>query len=157
MDTQQLVEPVRRTIVVECSVEHAFETFTAGIGSWWPLHTHSIGVMSDGTGTPAGVVLEPRANGKIAEIAADGTEKSWGEVLVAEPPHRLVMRWQPGSKYPTEVEVRFEAVGDATRVELEHRDWEIYADEAPEARNGYANGWPGVLARYAEAAGSISR
>ena len=98
-------------------------------------------------------MLEARTNGKLAEVAEDGTEKSWGEVVLAEPPHRLVLKWQPGSKHPTEVEIRFSADGDATRVDLEHRNWEIYGDEAPAARDGYASGWPGVLARYAEAAG----
>jgi uncharacterized protein YndB with AHSA1/START domain len=147
------LEPIRRTITVQCSLEHAFRTFTEGIGSWWPVGSYSIGIAQDVTGAPVDVVLEPRTNGKLAEVAADGTETSWGEVLLAEPPHRLVLKWQPGSKHPTEVEVRFSADGDATRVELEHRKWEIYGEEAEAARDGYANGWPEVLARYAEAAG----
>jgi uncharacterized protein YndB with AHSA1/START domain len=150
---ESAVEPIRRTITVQCSLEHAFRTFTEGIGRWWPVERFSIGVEEDGTGAPVDVVLEPRANGKLAEVAADGTETSWGEVLLAEPPHRLVLKWQPGSKHPTEVEVRFAADGDSTRVELEHRKWEIYGEEAAAARDSYANGWPGVLARYAEAAG----
>jgi uncharacterized protein YndB with AHSA1/START domain len=150
---ESAVEPIRRTITVQCSLEHAFRTFTEGIGIWWPVERFSIGVEEDGTGAPVDVLLEPRANGKLAEVAADGTETSWGEVLLAEPPHRLVLKWQPGSKHPTEVEVRFAADGDSTRVELEHRKWEIYGEEAAAARDSYANGWPGVLARYVEAAG----
>ncbi len=153
MGVETALEPIRRTITVQCSLEHAFRTFTEGIGNWWPVETYSIGIAEDGTGAPVDVVLEARTNGKLAEVAADGTEKSWGEVVLAEPPHRLVLKWQPGSKHPTEVEIRFSADGDATRVDLEHRNWEIYGDEAPAARDGYANGWPGVLARYAEAAG----
>ena len=152
MSAETALEPIHRTITVQCSVEHAFRTFTEGIGTWWPVDSHSIGVMGDGTGAPAAVVLEPRANGKLGEIAADGTEKSWGEVLVCEPPHRLVLLWQPAARYPTEVEVRFTADGDATRVALEHRKWERYGEEAQEARASYENGWPGVLACYAKVA-----
>ena len=50
----------------------------------------------------------------------------------------------------TEVELRFVAVGDATRVELEHRGWEALA-KAEETRNSYAEGWPVVLGRFAAA------
>ena len=145
------LEPIRRAITVECSQEHAFRTFTEGIGSWWPVHTNSIGVMGDGSGAPVDVVLEQRPDGELGEVAADGTHKSWGRVLVWEPPHRLVLHWNPAARYPTEVEVRFVAQGGVTRVELEHRAWEQYGEEAEEARQSYINGWPGVLASYEQA------
>jgi hypothetical protein len=40
---QTSVEAVRKSLVVNCDVERAFEVFTREIGSWWPLDTHSIG------------------------------------------------------------------------------------------------------------------
>ena len=40
---QTSVEAVRKSLVVECSLERAFEVFTREIGTWWPKHTHSIG------------------------------------------------------------------------------------------------------------------
>ena len=73
-------------------------------------------------------------------------------MLVCEPPHRLVLHWNPATRYPTEVEVRFVADGEATRVELEHRNWARYGEEAREARESYVDGWPGVLACYAKVA-----
>jgi uncharacterized protein YndB with AHSA1/START domain len=153
------LEPIRRAITVQAPVEEAFRTFTEGIGSWWPVHTHSIGVMQDGSGAPVDVVLEPRVDGDLGEVAPDGSRKSWGRVLLWEPPHRLVLLWNPAARAPTEVEVRFVAEGDATRVELEHRGWERYEAGAVEARRSYVEGWPYVLGCYAGAAssGSISR
>ena len=35
--TQTSVEPVRRTVVVNRSVEDAFRVFTEEIGKWWAL------------------------------------------------------------------------------------------------------------------------
>ena len=34
---------VEKSVTVSVPVERAFEVFTAEIGTWWPLHTHSIG------------------------------------------------------------------------------------------------------------------
>jgi hypothetical protein len=45
----------------------------------------------------------------------------------------------------TELEVRFAAEGGGTRVELEHRGWEIYAAEAAETQKSYDTGWDEVL------------
>jgi uncharacterized protein YndB with AHSA1/START domain len=50
-----------------------------------------------------------------------------GRISVWEPGERLVFAWRQASFSPeqsAEVEVRFEAVGDETRVSIEHRAWE---------------------------------
>lgn len=53
-----MIEPLRLSFEVACSVEHAFAVWTAGIGTWWPAgHT----VSGDGA---AAVVLERRAGGR---------------------------------------------------------------------------------------------
>ena len=42
----------------------------------------------------------------------------------------------------TELEVRFSRGGDGTRVDLEHRGWEIFGGaRAQETRDNYDNGW----------------
>ena len=48
----------------------------------------------------------------------------------------------------TELEVQFAADGDGTRVELDHRGWEILAERAKETRNSYDSGWGEVLGHY---------
>src|SRR4029078_8047500 len=42
-NTQAVIAPVHKTIVVDCSPERAFEVFTRELGTWWPLGSHSIG------------------------------------------------------------------------------------------------------------------
>jgi len=50
-----------------------------------------------------------------------------GRVLRSAPPVELVFGWRPTSFEPhqtTEVRVRFESVGDETRVTIEHKGWD---------------------------------
>ena len=101
-------------------------------------------------GRGGGLVFGPGVGGRIVERSTSGDESIWGEILVWEPPHRLVYTWHPGYDPDdplTEVELRFVAVGEATRVELEHRGWEALA-KAEETRNSYAEGWPVVLGHF---------
>ncbi|HSN68464.1 MAG TPA: SRPBCC domain-containing protein, partial [Thermoanaerobaculia bacterium] len=100
-----------------------------------------------------GCFIEPFAGGRIYERARDGEEHEWGKVVAFEPPQRLVMTWHPGHDRVTEVEVRFTPSDEGTYVELEHRGWEAYGEDAEKARNEYANGWPGVFTgRFGDAA-----
>jgi uncharacterized protein YndB with AHSA1/START domain len=100
------------------------------------------------------VVFEPAQGGRIYEVTSDGREAPWAEILVYDPPRRLVLAWKPNDRDqpPTEVEVRFEADGDGTRLDLEHSGWARLGDLATEARKGYSAGWQLPLARYAAAA-----
>jgi uncharacterized protein YndB with AHSA1/START domain len=141
---------IRKSVTVNAPIEHAFEVFTEGISSWWPLKTHSIKEdLADE------VVFETKPAGRIYERWHGGNE-NWGEVLAWEPPRRVVFSWHPGHDpaSATEIEVRFSEDGGATRVELEHRGWERLEGRAQEARAGYDGGWDAVLTRYAEAASS---
>ena len=152
MSTRAAPMTVRKTISVTCSVDGAFTTFTEAIATWWPLGTHSVGEERAET-----AVFEGRVGGRIYEIWDDGTECDWGNVLAWEPPRRVVYSWQPNpeSPAPTEVEVRFVADGDATRVEVEHRGWERLGDRAAEAYESYDSGWGVVLAAYAGKASEV--
>jgi hypothetical protein len=146
---QTAVEAVKKSLKVKCRPERAFEVFTREIGTWWPTHTeHSIGGEKI-----TEVVFEERVGGRIFERHVDGGEGDWGSVLVWEPPSRFVMKWHPDedASRATELEVRFSAASDGTRVELEHRGWEILADEAVETRNSYDSGWGDVLVYFERA------
>jgi uncharacterized protein YndB with AHSA1/START domain len=139
---------IHKSITVDCSVEHAFEVFTERIADWWPLQTHSI--FGDKAATS---FIEGRVGGRAYERSSDGDEADWANVLAWEPPQRFALEWRVNPENPpTEVEVRFSAEGDRTRVELEHSGWERYGDRAESASGDYDSGWDYVLGRYAEAA-----
>jgi uncharacterized protein YndB with AHSA1/START domain len=145
MNTQTTMPPVRKTVTVKQPVDRAFALFTARIADWWP-----------GTGASAAggtVVLEPRPQGKVYRRGSDGSIEFWGDVQVWEPPHRLVLIWQPGAGMaaPTEVEVLFTPEADGTRVELEHRGWDRLGGQANAARTEYDARWDDVLRQYAAA------
>ncbi len=144
MTTTRDLSPIRKAVSVDAPPESAFETFTARVASWWPTQTHSIFETE-----VADVVLEGSVGGRLYERSVDGAEADWADVLVWEPPHRIVLRWRVNpERSPTEVEVRFRAEGTGTRVELEHRGWERTADSDGHA--SYVAGWGVLLDRYAD-------
>lgn len=128
---------------VKATPERAFAVFTGEIGDWW---------------RPSGLFqTTPRAPGRLAfqadrliETLANGKVYEIGKVLTWEPPERLVFSWRQASFPPdlhTEVEVLFEAVGEETRVSVEHRGF----DQVP-AENVARHRFPdhALLARLSE-------
>jgi len=146
--TQTAVDAIHKTVLVKCDPEQAFRVFTREIGSWWPLQRYSIGEDK-----VTEVVFEEQAGGRIFERHSDGGEGEWGRVLEWEPPRRFVMSWYPGNEPAdaTELEVRFAPEGEGTRVDLDHRGWERFAEQAAERRSGYDSGWNEVLGYYERA------
>ena len=154
MSSQIRPAPVRKSVFVSASQEHAFEVFTSGIGRWWPK-SHKIG--------PADLdrpIIEPREGGRWYELDVDGSECELGKVAVWEPPARLILIWQltPEFAYDpeliTEVEVRFTAEAGGTRVDLEHRDLERMGEKAEAMRETVSGpgGWPAHLQLFADEA-----
>lgn len=135
------IEAVRKTVLVDFAPEEAFDLFTDGIASWWPVGSHSYG-GDDVTD----VVFEPRVGGRVYEVTASG-EQNWGTILEFERPDRFLLEWLIGDASGTEVEVRFTREDQGTRVELEHRGF-----GSSDPRENYAGGWDVVLAPYVEAA-----
>jgi uncharacterized protein YndB with AHSA1/START domain len=146
--------PVRTEVVVEAPIEHAFEVFTADIGSWWPPEHHIL------EGELAEMVFEPRVGGNVFDRGTDGRECRWARVLAYEPPTRVVFSWDISLQWQietdpartSEVEVRFDAVGTAqTRVVLEHRNIDRHGDGWQQMHGavGSPDGWAGGLARFA--------
>jgi uncharacterized protein YndB with AHSA1/START domain len=124
---------------VKATPERAFAAFVGEIGAWWRSSamfqtTPRPGVlafeMADEGGGEGGRLVETRAGGKVFEI---------GRILLWDPPRRLVFSWRQANFPPdlhTEVEVAFEAVGEETRVSVEHRGFhEVPAGAA-------RHGWP---------------
>lgn len=140
-----LVAPVTKTIVVSCLPERAFALWTEQIGSWWPLRTHS--VFHDDA---VELVFEPKLGGQVYEVSSTGERNVWSTVLAWDPPSRIVLTWSPDrdQSVQTELELRFTAEGLGTRVQLIHRGWERWGEQAQSYRDGYDSGWAGVLERF---------
>ncbi|WP_315832279.1 SRPBCC domain-containing protein [Bradyrhizobium prioriisuperbiae] len=107
---------------VAASPERAFDVFTREISQWWRPNElfrftpRSPGVIAFELGL-GGRFTETLPNGKIFEI---------GRITAWEPAHRLAFTWRQATFAPgqiTDVEVRFEPVGNETRVTVEHRGW----------------------------------
>lgn len=155
MSTQETDLAIRKTAVVPATPERAFQVFTEEIATWWPLETHSVEGMAEGDSTPETIVFDTGPNGRLYERMSTGEEAHWANVTTWEPPHRLVLAWQvnPDTPAPTEIEVRFTPEGDGTRVDFEHRGFEVLGKEAEEAHTSYSSGWVTVFQDYVETIG----
>lgn len=153
MTTQTQAASVRTEIIVDAPPEHAFDVFTAGIGSWWNPDHHLL------DGELAEMVFEPRVGGHIFDRTVDGRECRWARVLAYEPPHRVVFSWDIDLRWQlesdpakaSEVEVTFAPVGPArTEVVLVHRHLDRHGDGWAGMRDAVSSGWN--LDRFAQAA-----
>lgn len=148
-------QPIVKTMRVRATTERAFRFFTQRMEAWWPFATHSAlrgeRVRFDPPDGPGAT---------IAEHAADGKVCPWGKVTVWEPPQRVVFLFGAWAGWDavTEVEVRFVADGDGTRVELEHRGWKgLKGENLHGAREQYEHGWDVVVEAFERgAAGGIA-
>jgi uncharacterized protein YndB with AHSA1/START domain len=113
---------------VKASPARAFEVFTREIGLWWKPN----GLFAFTPREPGALAFESGEGGRLIETLPDGKVFEIGRIRAWEPPSRLVFGWRQASFTPeqdTEVEVRFEPVGEETRVTVEHRGW----DSVPQA------------------------
>ena len=79
------VEPVVATVDVPADAATAFEIFTSGMGTWWPLADYSLGADRI-----VAVEFDERAGGEVLEV--------WDDVLVlpALPARRRTRRATAG-------------------------------------------------------------
>jgi len=139
--------------------ETVFDAFTDDIALWWrPNSLFSFTPRSPGVmAFEDGRLVERLPTGKVFEV---------GQVRAWERGARLVFGWRQAAFTPemdTEVEVRFEAVEEGTRVTVEHRGWDSVP--APHvARHGFPDAlflqrhgewWRTLLAGLAGRANSI--
>jgi uncharacterized protein YndB with AHSA1/START domain len=154
--TEQTTVAVRRSVTVPAPPERAFDVFTAGFSTWWPLATHHIGAAA-----PTEAIMEPRTGGRWFERDADGNECDWGYVIAFEPPRRVLLAWHLTSEFgfdpdpakSTEVEITFTPADGGTLVELEHRGFEKLGEtgERMSEKVGAPGGWGDLLEMYAKA------
>ncbi|HEX4304215.1 MAG TPA: SRPBCC domain-containing protein [Rhizomicrobium sp.] len=111
------------SVRVRATPQEAFDLFTRDIALWWqpsPLFRF--------TPRPGGVLsFEPGTGGRFIETLPSGTVFVIGRITAWEPGARLAFGWRQATftaEQNTTVEVRFEAVGDETRVTVEHKGWD---------------------------------
>jgi len=143
---------------VRATPERAFAVFVQEIGDWWRPN----GLFQTTPRAPGRLAFEPGDGGRLTETLANGKVFEIGKVRAWEPPERLVFSWRQANFPPdlhTEVEVRFEAVGEETRVSVEHRGFHNVPEGA--ARHGFpdhallarlAEWWQSLLASYRDVA-----
>jgi uncharacterized protein YndB with AHSA1/START domain len=136
---------------IKASPLRVFEVFTADIGAWWkPNALFSFTPRAPGVLAFEGMGGDAGEGGRLVERLPSGKVFEIGPVRVWTPGERLVFGWRQASFAPgmdTEVEVRFEPVGDETRVTVEHRGWDTVPIEHV-ARHHFPDGV--FLQRHAE-------
>jgi hypothetical protein len=123
-------ETARVTTFVKVAPGDAFEVFTGEIDRWWrrgPRFRMAGSAASE-------LCFEQDERGRRLVERTQGEVHEIGRVLVWEAGRRVVFEWRADNFAPgehTEVEVRFEASSDGTRVTLEHRGWEAIRADHP--------------------------
>jgi hypothetical protein len=143
-----VIEPLTFSFEVDCSVQHAFEVWTAGFPAWWPAD-HTVTGRPDLT-----IVLEPQLGGRIFERTPDGVEHEWGEVTRWEPPNRLGYLWhlRRDRTDATDVQITFrEVAAHRATVEIVHQGWERLGADGPTWRTRNTQGWQTLLPHYQRA------
>ena len=140
--------------------QRVFAAFTEEIALWWKPNS----LFAFTPRSPGVIAFEDHEGGRrLVERLASGKVFEVGQVRVWIPGELLVVGWRQASFAPdmaTEVEVRFEAVEDGTRVTVEHRGWDS-VPQAHVARHTFPDGlflrrhgewWRGLLGGLAVAA-----
>jgi uncharacterized protein YndB with AHSA1/START domain len=146
----QTIQPaaIAKTFTVRAPPQKAFAVFTDGFDRWWPRTHHT------GASPLKQAVLEPGVGGRWYSQHEDGSENEWGDVLVWDPPARLVVAWRINAQFVyepgllTEVDVRFTDLGDGeTRIDFEHRGLERFGDSeaARKTLTSMDGGWSLIL------------
>lgn len=123
---------------VRATPERTFEAFVYEIGEWWQPN----GLFEFSAGRRGRVGFEPGPGGRLTETYEDGSVFEIGRIVEWEPPQLLAFTWRQASFGPemvTEVRVAFEAVGEETRITVEHSGWDSVPQEHA-ARHGFPLG-----------------
>ncbi|MGI9391531.1 MAG: SRPBCC domain-containing protein [Boseongicola sp.] len=141
-----MIKPVRKSVHVPLEPDQAFTLFTDRIADWWPVETHSLSANRLKK-TSNGLSIEPRVGGRILEDCADGEIRPWATVTEWEPGNRLTVSWYVGrpESEATVVDIRFESTDGGTQLELTHSGFEALGTDGQSTRDGYDQGWVGVL------------
>jgi len=108
---------------VKVAPARAFAAFTEEIAAWW----RPSGLFQFTPKDSGALRFEPGVGGRFLMGQSDGAEFEIGRISRWDPPTELVFSWRQHSFTPeqsTTVSVRFEPVGEETRVTVEHTGWD---------------------------------
>jgi uncharacterized protein YndB with AHSA1/START domain len=120
---------------VSAKPARAFDVFVREIGAWWRPNS----LFHFTRESPGQLAFEPGVGGRFTETLPNGRVFEIGRITVWECGARIAFTWRQESFTAgelTQVEVRFEPVGEQTRVTVEHHGW----DSVPSrhvARHGF--------------------
>lgn len=128
------------SVLLDMDMPRAFALVTDRIDEWWPTERRHTGDRN------SSIFL--LASGRFYERASDGRELELGKVTLWNEPTVIVLDFYitTGPDHATEVEIRFEAEGAATRVTVIHRPKPESAHLWDERSPRYAASWVIVLA-----------
>lgn len=135
---------ITRSIFLPRPPPAAFALFTERASEWWPTDRRH-------TKDPKSIITLA-STGRFSERSGDH-EVQLGKVRVWDPPQRLLLDWYPGTDvdHPTEVEIRFTAEGEGTRVTVEHRPLPVSAPLWKDRAPRYEKSWDSVFAALVDA------
>jgi len=138
------IPDVEKEIEVGLSVDEAFNLFTAEIGSWWPLTSHSV------SEAPVACYIEGHVGGRVYEVDVEGNTSKWGTLTEWDPVERVAFTWHPGRPTATaqQITVTFTRTETGARVQLTHSGWDALIDDAEQTRDTYVKAWDHVLGYY---------
>jgi uncharacterized protein YndB with AHSA1/START domain len=120
---------------VNASPRRTFDLFTQEIGVWWrPNGLFQLTPRGDGE-----LRFEGGEGGRLVTALPNDREFEIGRITAWVPGERLAFTWRQATFKPdqlTHVDVRFESVGEETRVTVEHRGWDAIPQEHA-ARHGF--------------------
>lgn len=118
------------SVLVDVDPATAFAVFTEDVDLWWKRGPAFRFSTASGT-----LRFEPGVGGRLVEVFGAGDDVyEVGRVLLWQPGKRLIFEFRSPTfarNECTEVDVRFEPAGSATRVTVEHRGWDAIPNDHP--------------------------
>jgi hypothetical protein len=149
-----VIEPLVVSFEIASSADHAFDTWTRRIDSWWPReHTAS-------ADPAASIVLEPVLGGRLFERTPDGVEHDWGRIVAWQPPQHFGYTWhiRRDAGDATDVRITFTSIEPGhTRVDIVHTGWEHLGADAQSWRDRNVGGWNGVIPHFIASTVTVAR
>jgi uncharacterized protein YndB with AHSA1/START domain len=135
-------QPVRKSVTVKCSPDHAFLVFTDRLDVWWPRSHRRFDTST--------MTLEGRVGGRVFERSDSDSINTLGEVLRWDPPRGVSYTWMPGSiDAPTRVDVTFTARGNTTVVDVVHSPADSgLGDKWPDRAAIFSASWDSVFESF---------